>query len=540
VPRISLRDEAVLIALVVTVVYLAGSVSDALLVGALNDDGVYTVLGRALAEGRGYHSLHLVGQPVQVKYPPGFPVILSLLWRLGGSLTAVQHIVGRLHAAVVGTLAALLWWLGRARFGAPRALLVLFVLTPLLLDAAIQYYTIPLAEPWFMLGWVGVLVLWDRASAAQPGRIRSLLLLAAGLLAGVTVLVRNQAIVLLPALLLGLASRRCRFRDHLMTVAPMLLPIGVWHFYHAALIARGPLARLPDETAYGTWLTGQGSGLANTLLGSVRDNVISYGTQMGPYLTATHPLGELIVLMAVVVMALGAVLLLRREPVLGISAIGALGIVLIWPYAQDRLLLSVLPFTGLALVGALAPWSRRWPTPAGRAVAYGAGLCLTLVLLRQLDIRREAITAVEGARSPVLFTPSYTLLKSSRYIAHASYWIRANTTPSDRLMIDNPSGMYLYSGRSTIPANPAESHMQHSVFERPGQYLASHLLDDSLTYVIVGVHLAGISRDIETVQTRCPGVLTWGGTSPQDSRSILRVRRDAACLRPLADSARVQ
>jgi hypothetical protein len=325
-----------------------------------------------------------------------------------------------------------------------------------------------------------------------------------------------------------------------VTVSLTLLPIGLWHEYHAALIARGPVARLPDETAYGTWLSGDRSGVAATLLASVRDNVVSYGAQLGPYLTALHPLGEVMVLVATAAMALAAVLLLRREPVLGLSALGALAVVLIWPYAQDRLLLSILPFLGLALAGVSARWSARWPRPVGRVVAYGVALCLTLVLLRQLEIRREAIAAVEGARAPVMFTPSYTLLKGSRYIAHATYWIRANTGPSDRLMIDNPSGMYLYSGRSTIPASPAESQMRQSVFERPGQYLASHILEDSLSYVIVGVHLAGITRDIETVETRCPGVLTWGGTSPQDSRSILRVRRDPACLAPLADSTRVQ
>jgi hypothetical protein len=149
----------------IATIYLAASLSTALLVGAWNDDGVYTVLGKSLAEGHGYHSLHLVGDPVQVKYPPGFPVLLALLWRLTGSVDGVQRLVSLLHPIVIGVVAGLLWWLGRERFGIPRILLGAFVVAPLLFDASIQYFTIPLSEPWFM--WAG------RGSVTWYGRERS-------------------------------------------------------------------------------------------------------------------------------------------------------------------------------------------------------------------------------------------------------------------------------------------------------------------------------------------------------------------------------
>ena len=73
-----------------------------------------------------------------------------------------------------------------------------------------------------------------------------------------------------------------------------------------------------------------------------------------------------------------------------------------------------------------------------------------------------------------------------------------------------------------------------SVFTVPGQYLATHILRDSINYVIVGLRLPGIMGDLEAVAARCPGVLSWGGTSPIDSRYIYRVHRDEACLDPLA------
>src|SRR3954467_3495538 len=51
-------------------------------VGVFHDDGVYAILARSLATGRGYRYLHLPGAPAATHYPPGYPFFLSLLWRI--------------------------------------------------------------------------------------------------------------------------------------------------------------------------------------------------------------------------------------------------------------------------------------------------------------------------------------------------------------------------------------------------------------------------------------------------------------------------
>src|SRR5262245_4336698 len=50
--------------------------------GAFEDDGIYVVTAKALAEGRGYRRLDLPGEPLQTKYPPLYPFVLSLIWRV--------------------------------------------------------------------------------------------------------------------------------------------------------------------------------------------------------------------------------------------------------------------------------------------------------------------------------------------------------------------------------------------------------------------------------------------------------------------------
>ena len=512
--------------------YLLTSIADVYRVGVLSDDGVYAVLGKALAEGLGYHSIHLVGSPVQVKYPPGFPFILSLLWRIGGSVEAVQQIVYWLHPLVIGVVAGMLWWVGRARLAAPPSLLAFLVVLPLLLEASIEYYTLVLSEPWFMLGWVGVLVLWVCAAERPPGRARLLLLAAAGALVAVTILVRTQAIALIPAIAVALLVRRYSLTERLAVIVTALLPLGAWHLYHSALIARGPVSRLPDEGPYIAWVQGAGASVG-ALLAGVGSNVVLYLTQFGAYLSGISAVGRVEAALILAGGLVGAGLAARRQPVLALSALGGFALVLLWPFAQDRLLLPLLPFLGLATCAALSPVYQRASTPAGRGTSLLAVALIGMAAFRQPEVRKEGVAATVEKRDPAFFTPGWPLLLNARYIAAASHWVRANTPPTARVMIDKHAGIYLYSGRVTVPANVSESPLVPSVFSTPGRYLATRILEDSVDYVIVGLRNPGITGDLAAVNLRCPGVLTWGGTSPKDSKFIFKVRRDEDCLRGL-------
>jgi hypothetical protein len=50
--------------------------------GAYHDDAVYLVSAKALASHSGYRILSLPERPFQTKYPPLFPLLLSMIWRL--------------------------------------------------------------------------------------------------------------------------------------------------------------------------------------------------------------------------------------------------------------------------------------------------------------------------------------------------------------------------------------------------------------------------------------------------------------------------
>jgi len=506
----------------IAVIYLAASISTAMLVGAWNDDGVYTVLGKSLAEGHGYRSLHLVGDPVQVKYPPGFPVVLALLWRLTGSVDGVQRAVSLLHPIVIGIVAGLLWWLGRARFQVPRILLAALVIAPLLLDASIQYFTIPLSEPWFMLGWAAVLVSWYSPSrrGVEPS-------ITAALLASITTLFRTQAIVLVVGVLAAVWLRKRTATHRAIVTLAAIVPLVAWKLLHARMIRRGPVADLPDEGGYLQWFAGSGVVQSfKAIAMGVATNAAKYLEQLGPYLIEHATAGRFLVAVLLLVLLVSALAALRRYLFLAGSALGGISIVLLWPFAQDRLLLSTLPFLGLAACVTLERLQvvrSRWFTPV-------LGLVTGLVLIRQVTIHSAALDAFANRKPAPFYSPTHLLPLTSRYLASASRWVNTNTGEQDHLIIDYPAAIYLYTGRKTVPADPAESAVLRSAFEVPGRYLAKHILEDSISVVVVGIPGSPIIRDLETVRRQCPAVLTWVGSESGNFPLRFRVTRDEGCL----------
>src|SRR2546427_11518019 len=78
--------EAAAVGLLGVVMHLLFRLSAGVLVGVLNDDGVYVALGKAIADGVGYPSIHLGRAPLPLRYPPGLPLLLAVSSGPGGAL----------------------------------------------------------------------------------------------------------------------------------------------------------------------------------------------------------------------------------------------------------------------------------------------------------------------------------------------------------------------------------------------------------------------------------------------------------------------
>src|SRR5438067_10250040 len=79
------RWDAIALAALVAVFAITATVvlTSTPVIGAFEDDGIYLVTAKSIAEGSGYRRLDLPGEPFQTKYPPLYPFLLSLIWRCG-------------------------------------------------------------------------------------------------------------------------------------------------------------------------------------------------------------------------------------------------------------------------------------------------------------------------------------------------------------------------------------------------------------------------------------------------------------------------
>lgn len=523
--------EALAVALAVGAIHVLFRLSAGFLVGALNDDGVYVVLGKAIAQGEGYRSIHLVGAPVQVRYPPGLPLLLAVPWALGGSLGAVRATVAVLNLLATAAAAGLVWWIGRRRLGVSPLPLAVCAASPFVLDGTIQYYNIPLTEPYLVLGWAAALALAYPLFDAGPAGTKHLARAAlVGLMLACTTLFRSAGIALLPAVLLALAQHR-RWRAAAACAAASAVPLAAWAMLRAASVARGPVSSVPDDLGYWRWLGVDGPlALAGYAGRTVVTNAVEYVPKLASYLFSSQAIGVGIVCLAASGVALACVRLWRAHTALAATTLGASALTLLWPFAQGRLLLPLLPFLGLLAAAAIDLGIKRLPARvAVLGVPAVLGLAMLAVTLRQVELREAAGRAyVTGALRLEDQSPVMTLAYRSRFIYQVAGWVHEHTTRADRIMVDAPAAVYLYTGRRTVAGQPTESRLAASVFDVPGRYLAERILADSVTVVVWAPPAPALERDLEAVAARCPQVLA---REPTALAVYFRVTPDETCLR---------
>ena len=86
-------------------------------VGVWHDDGVYALLGRAIATGQGFHYTQFPGAPAATHYPPLYPLLLAAVWRLAPSFPDNISAFLALNAMLVGVAALGAYRFTRQRLG---------------------------------------------------------------------------------------------------------------------------------------------------------------------------------------------------------------------------------------------------------------------------------------------------------------------------------------------------------------------------------------------------------------------------------------
>lgn len=162
--------------------------------GAYHDDAVYLVSAKALASHSGYRILSLPEKPFQTKYPPVFPFLLSMIWRLDPhfpeNLPKVTALCWSLLPMYVFLVFRVLRQWGLSQTEA-AGICALTALSPHVVLSGLM----TMSELAFGVLLMATLLLLER-SMTKPGTAITLTALA-GIAGGIAFLTRTQGIALL-------------------------------------------------------------------------------------------------------------------------------------------------------------------------------------------------------------------------------------------------------------------------------------------------------------------------------------------------------
>jgi hypothetical protein len=197
--------------------------------GAYHDDGLYYVGAQSLAQTGEYRILSLPGEPYQTKYPPFWPLLLSLAWHLEPRYPDnLQWAMVLAWMWLPLTAFAYRAWLRQAGAGETARWLLpaLWAANPY----GILFSTSLLSELPFTGLLLAALLLLGRADARWTA--------VAGAAAGLAFLTRSAGIAVLPAVVGWLLLRREFRRAGIF--AAVFCPIAAgWFWWAAAHRARG-------------------------------------------------------------------------------------------------------------------------------------------------------------------------------------------------------------------------------------------------------------------------------------------------------------
>lgn len=411
--------------------YLAWQGRDVPHLGSFHDDAIYLETARNLALENTYRIGTLPWTPYQTKYPPLYPLYLSIAWHITPNLADALPI-----ALFLNWLWLPVWILGIHRLICQQGLPKPYSALPLLVAL---HPEVQLASTRLMSDLMfAALATWALA-------------LHNSILPAVAYLVRSAALPLTAAMALtDLLSRR--WRKAAWTIFLSLVPILGWSLWISA--HRHPATTML-ERYYTDYLSYQFEAVP---LASLPAHVYQ---QLDPYIAALSrmlllhfgdTLGWVMVSRLAAIAAISGIIRLMRRGLLhayGIYALLSTAMMLVWYFPPDPR--AMLPLTPLLLLGLAVEvecftnvirvaWSRRG------AERLFAGVCAGLCLLLPFAMTANGVQSLL-TNGPAVFAMERRFLAEAR---PAYRWVEANTPQSTRFFAIEDPAFALYTNRRAL------------------------------------------------------------------------------------------
>lgn len=412
-------------------------------VGAFEDDAVYTILGKSLAEGTGYRMINLPGSPAATHYPPGYPALLAVLWRMAPSFPDNVVVFKFANSLLLAIAAAGTYCFARRRLELSRTASSIAAIITSLSIAVLLLTGMVLSEPLFLALLIPALFVTERA--VDTGRARTALL--AGALLGMLTLVRSLGLFAVPAALALLLWRRRYAAAAALAIGAAALA-GPWLLWVQQHQNDVPAIISGKYGSYSGWVL---QGYKDYGIEFIWQVVVKNSQDLYRVLSRVQtPIAgdvprALTFISLVALLGLGAQRLTRRAPATLCFALLYTTIVMLWPFEPSRFVLGIWPILACCAVlgvGTLWRWRPALPLQtAGRYVALVAclGLAVGWVRYNGQGFRNswwEPIQRAGGERmKPIV------------------QWVAYNTAMTDVISTDHDPAVYLYTGRRAIPTN---------------------------------------------------------------------------------------
>jgi hypothetical protein len=402
--------------------------------GILEDDGIYLIGAKSIAEGHGYHILNLRDEPYQTKYPPLYPAYLSIAWKLASTLQ--QRITLALFLSWLAfPVCVFLFhiWLRRRDFGERESLLItaLFALNPYIL-----FFNANLGSETQFLALLFVTILLAERDRALP----------AGLIAGLGYLSRTASAPLLPAAILYYLWKRQPKNAALFAIG-MLPAVIAWTLWSRAHQAPGHDIITRVYTNYlGYYLDNVSlSNVHLVIWKNVSALLESFGSYVFPQMIGGI-LAKFILQPLGLAMILG-IIRMGRTSLYSLFGVFASAMLLLWNFTPNQRF--VLPLAPLLLAGfwveakhfaTLVRAALHHKDRGQRVVAWGFTSFLILILAAGAGLQVYMWFRIlpEQARDD---------RANDQQFAKLYDWIRQNTTPETSVIWENATALYLSTDR---------------------------------------------------------------------------------------------
>jgi len=418
---------------------------DSLPVGVVHDDGMYTVLAKALATGQGYRWINLPGAPAATHYPPGYPVLLAIIWRFMPSLVRAVMAFKVVNALLLATVAYSTFTFAVSRLQLSRRVAAVATLVGCAGVPMLVLSTIVMSETMFLALLMPALLFADRLLAADDPTLTDAMKL--GLMGGALMLVRTHGIAFVVAVIVALLLHR-HIRQATAAALIALLVALPWQYFQLAHQADLPGVVRGDYGTYTGWLLkGAASGGERLAIYAIAATSRELFGMFAALTTPGLPLVSVrwfAVIATLVMLGVGFVALWNRARGTALFIAAYIGILMLWPFTPARFVWGIWSLVVLAFVAgarSIAQWKPSIKGAKALQIVVATGTVFALIA--------HGVYTARGYRGR--FWAS--IPRSTTDIALPTLaWVDAHTPKSAVISTNAEFLVYLYTGRLAVPA----------------------------------------------------------------------------------------